>query len=384
VTHNTAPVKTDGGYHAIRGFAFQFDATILEAFADPEAPIGIEGEQDIDIENFYIQVKLRSQGFLLSRAAVAVRQILEQFSCNTDRRYRLYCYFEDREPGIVLKLDEEQLDKLLGADRSTYDNEVKKLFVDRFEIKFAPDFEAQFLAVLEHLKARHSLKTDEEAIAYHAILSHHLTNLVLTKSAGLRITSARQLDVVVRNSERAIFLGRYRTHLGKRKYLALLRSQMPPGSKTANMPKRQRLVIAEVEADCDVHDLVDLASAVSTRFYVPENSPQPFLLLRTTADPTSFKRALWDAKVMFSDGTHFDGDRFRLEDLTGAIHSSIRLRLVHESKLAELMGAVRLQEVYDFYSTRPLLASFEGPRIRRMSIETIADAVRVMEVRHRS
>jgi hypothetical protein len=378
------PVQnSDGGHHAIRGFAFQFDATMLEAWADPETVIGIEGDQDIDVEDFYIQVKLRSQTFSLSRITKAVKQLIDQFSGNTDRRYRLYCYFKDQEPGMVLQFDDEQLDHVLGMAGRTYSDETKKLFIDRFEIKFAPDFEAQFSAVLEQLISRHSLRTVEEAVAYHAVLYQHLTTLVLSKCPGSRTTSASQLDTAVRCAERAIFQGGYQNHLGKQKYAALLRSQIV-SAKSVNMVWRQRLVIVEAGSECHTQDIVDLAAGVSGRFYVRNNSPQPFLLLRGVADLCGFKRALWDAKVMFTDGTHFDGDRFRIEDLTGSTSQSICLRLVDESKLSELMRAVNLQDIYEFYSTRPIAESFEGSRLYRMAVDSVADAVRVMEVGRRA
>ena len=45
MTQRMRRLNDDGGYHAIRGFAFQFDATILEVFAAPGAVVEIEGTQ---------------------------------------------------------------------------------------------------------------------------------------------------------------------------------------------------------------------------------------------------------------------------------------------------------------------------------------------------
>ena len=269
----------DGGYHAIRGFAFQFDASILEILAAPEVAVAIEGAQDIDIENFHIQVKLRSQTFSLSKISKAVKQLTAQFSENTDRRYQLYCYFPDKEPGTVLELEVEQLEEILGAEAGLYTDETKKLFVDRFQIRFALDFTTQFSTVLAQLKSRHRLVTEEEAVAYHAIINQFLTTLVLNEPAGSRTVTAAQLDLAVRNARRAIFQGGYQNHFGTERYIKLLRLQIP-GCKSVNMPHRERLVIAELDNGCGVHDAIDLAAAVSGRFYVRENSPQPFLLLR--------------------------------------------------------------------------------------------------------
>ena len=109
-------VFRDGGHDAIRGFAFQFDATLLEAFDNPTAVVEVEGDQDISRDDFYIQVKFHSNEYFFSRVAKPIRQILEQFAGNTDRRYRLYCHFEGRVPGTSLQLTLEQLDQALGKE----------------------------------------------------------------------------------------------------------------------------------------------------------------------------------------------------------------------------------------------------------------------------
>lgn len=379
MTHRKQVSDIDGGYHAIRGFAFQFDATILEVLADPDVSVGLEGDQDIDIENFHIQIKLRSQTFTYSKVGKAIKQLIAQFSKNTNHHYRLYCHFIDQEPGSVARLEVEKLDELLGDERTAYSEETKKLFADRFEIKFAPDFETQFSAVLEQLKSRHRLRTTDEAVIYHAILNQALTTLVLSKPVGSRTITAAQLDLTVHDAERAIFCGGYQNHFGVQKYISLLRSQIL-GSRSVNVARRERLIIAEIGERCDVHDVVDFALAVSSRFYVRENSPQPFLLIRGVEVFSSFKQELWDAGVKFADGTHFHGDRFRLEDLIARQPKAVSIKVVDENKLPDFLAAMRLQEVYEFYSTRPMLEPFDGSRLRRMSVDSIADATKVMEV----
>jgi hypothetical protein len=369
----------DGGCHAIKGFAFQFDATILEVLAKPEAVVGIEGDQDLNIENFHIQVKMRSQTFSHSKIAKAVKQLISQFARNTDRHYRLYCHFTDQAPGTVVQLDDKKLDEILGTDIVAYTQETKKLFADRFEIRFAPDFETQFSTVLDQLKSRHGLNNTEEAVVYHAILNQALTALVLSKPAGSRTVTAAQLDLAVRNAEQVIFRGGYQDHLGVQKYISLLRSQIPP-SRSVNMPWRERLVIAELDSGCDVHDAIDFAIAASNRFYIEEISPQPYLLLRGSGRILSFKQELWDADVRFADGTHFHGDRFRIADLISRPPKAIRLKLLEEGRLAELLAAKQPREVYEFYCTRPLTESFTGSRLRRMPVDSLADAVKIMEV----
>jgi hypothetical protein len=383
MAQRTQRSNDDGGYHAIRGFAFQFDATILEVLAAPGAVVEVEGMQDIGIEDFHIQVKLRSQTFSISKIAKAVKQLIAQFSENTDRRYRLYCHFIDRGPGTTLQLEVEQLDEILAESADAYTDETKKLFVDRLEIKFAPDFMTQFSTVLEQLRSRYDSRTLDEAVAYHAIVNQSLITLVLSKPAGARTVTAAQLDLAVHNAERAIFQGGYQNHFGTQKYIKLLRGQIQ-GARSVNVVRRERLVIAELGGACDIHDVIDLAHAVSSRFYVHENSPQPYLLLRGIEGMPNFKQDLWDADVMFFDGTNFNGDRFRVEALIARPQKDRRLKLIDEARLADLLMAMRPQEVYEFYSTWPVLDPFAGSRLRRMAVDSIADVVKVMEVSSRA
>jgi hypothetical protein len=367
-------IGNDGGFNAIRGFAFQFDATLLEIFANPNRAVGIEGDQDIEVENFYIQVKIRSGSYYPSAIAPAIKQILGQFSNDHTRRYRLYCHFEDRKPGDHECLDSEKLEKILGDQSVTFTGETKKLFLDRFEIAFADNFLAQFESVLKLIQGRYHLKTLDEAVAYHAILNHHITSLVLTKPAGARVTSLHMLDDVAGSAEQSIFQGGYQNRLGKDRYIKMLRRQVQ--RRSPNQVFKERLVSVEVGSNCHAEDLIDFADATGGRFCVRKNSPAPYLLLRGSLDVREFKRELWDRGLKFVDGTNFDGDRFRIGDLTGPPKDA-KLRIIEESRLPDLVNAVKVHEVYDFYLTRPMGKKFPTAKSVRMMVDSVEDAVKI-------
>lgn len=375
---NQADTVSDGGCHAIKGFVFQFDSTLLEAFADETRIIGVERDQDIDIDNFYVQVKLRTASFSISSIAKAVRQIFKHFTQDPARRYRLYGHFADKAAGETRLLTNEELTRVLGADSSGDDDAIRTKFLDNFEVLFAPDLDAQFADVINALKLRHELKNDDEAIAYHAILYRYLTDLVLRLPQADRVITAASLDKAVRTANQAIFQGGYERRLGKKRYLALLKTQV--ASRKLNIISRQRLVMVEVDADTHIQDIVDLAAAVAGRFHVPGNSPAPYLLLRGIADAAAVKRALWDADRKFVDGTNFNGDCFRIDCLTGKTPRGVGLRLVDEDSLAELTRAIIVQEVYEFFLTRPYKQVYPTARLRQMAVESVNDAVDVMSV----
>ena len=70
--------KMDGGYYAIKGFAFQIDKAILEILdADDSTQVKIEEIQDINSENFVIQVKYKEKArFTPSKIKEPVLQLI--------------------------------------------------------------------------------------------------------------------------------------------------------------------------------------------------------------------------------------------------------------------------------------------------------------------
>jgi hypothetical protein len=49
--------QVDGGYYAIKGFLYQFDTAMTMILSNPAVRVGIERKQDIDYQDFVIQVK---------------------------------------------------------------------------------------------------------------------------------------------------------------------------------------------------------------------------------------------------------------------------------------------------------------------------------------
>ncbi|MGA2464246.1 MAG: hypothetical protein ABSH06_07840 [Thermodesulfobacteriota bacterium] len=89
----------DGGFYAIKGFLYQFDKSLIEIIENPENQFVIENIQDINCEDFVIQVKHHSaQDFAPGKIRKSINQILDLFSSNPSKRYCLYCHFKDKEP----------------------------------------------------------------------------------------------------------------------------------------------------------------------------------------------------------------------------------------------------------------------------------------------
>lgn len=68
----------DGGYYAMKGFLYQFDATLMKILKHPNQKIRFEVEQDIDYEKFVIQVKHKEAvKYSPSKIRGAIKQLID-------------------------------------------------------------------------------------------------------------------------------------------------------------------------------------------------------------------------------------------------------------------------------------------------------------------
>jgi ABC-type tungstate transport system permease subunit len=82
----------DGGYYAIKGFAYQVDKAILEILSadDENADVNIEQIQDIDLNDSIIQVKYKETAKLTSsQVNKPISQLIEEFK--VDNTKNIFC-----------------------------------------------------------------------------------------------------------------------------------------------------------------------------------------------------------------------------------------------------------------------------------------------------
>jgi len=144
--------NNNGAYYAIKGFLYQFDKTLIEILQNQDKTIGIEKRQDIDIQNYVIQVKHKeTQNYLPSKIKKAVIQLLELFKKDKTQKFCLYCFFKDKSPSIH-KFDLTELDNVLGDKKEDYISYLKEEFISSFEISFSNNFEEQFEILIDLIK----------------------------------------------------------------------------------------------------------------------------------------------------------------------------------------------------------------------------------------
>lgn len=359
--------SNDGGYYAIKGFLYQFDKTLIEVLTNRNVEVRFENQQDIDYEDFVLQVKHKeTQSYAASKVRKAVATLLGIFSKDPTKRLCLYCHFKDRTPQDW-HLTQADLDSLLSPGTKTlYRLAIREKFVSNFHIRFSDDYESQFKETLDLIKSSFTLPENEIAVLYHSIFRSKL----LERSIGPR--SARKvcftdLQHFLEDTEVRVFETAYSKYIGAEKYARLIRKTYFTQS-TPNLEHFERLFILDCDSAVNRGDLVTLAARISRRFYKKGKSPQPYLVFRnlTRGSFKHLKQELFDHGIYFFDGTHFDGDRFRISELADEPPNAraFSLKIVAEHQARRLVRTVEIKEVFQFFIGEPLQLRINGDHRR--------------------
>jgi hypothetical protein len=221
-------MENDGGYYAIKGFAYQIDKAILEILnsEDTSTPIGIERIQDIDANSFVIQVKYKETArFSPSQIKEPVLQLFEEFSSNRTNKYILYAYFQDQngyEPTISL----DQLNLFLGLRASSFNDQFKLDFLKSFKLQFAPEFQRQFLDILNRLQTAGLINNYDEGIFYYSRIVYHIQSIVISSPSSIqRFCSKEDIFRLIREGRKIVFDSALRQYQGEEAYFRLIKSK---------------------------------------------------------------------------------------------------------------------------------------------------------------
>jgi len=148
-TVETSRARIDGGVAAIRGFAYQFDQTILAALDRPAEVIEVEHVEDLNGIDWCVQVKQYSGSYKPSVLTKAIVGLWHIFKLEPQRQLRLHCHFADKTAGTRLPLSVEDMpitwkNALTDGTTVAPDEEIAK-FLEHLEVRFTADLETQFL-----------------------------------------------------------------------------------------------------------------------------------------------------------------------------------------------------------------------------------------------
>lgn len=307
--------KVDGGYYAIKGFLYQFDRTLIEILRNPTASIAFENHQDIDYEDYVLQVKHKeTQSFSRAKIRKAVAQLLATFAKSPPLCFVLYCYFADQPPHDWAPTLGD-LDEILGSKGGIYPKELRERFLEAFVVRFSEDYESQFTTLLGLIRNMLSLRTDEEAVIYHSLFHSYLLKRSIHPKRQRRCTWC-ELVKLRHETDQAVFYTAYARYLGQEKYEAIIRRKY--FRLTApNLENFERLFTLEVGSGASRETAIECIMRLSRKYFRKGKSPQPYICLHGAEDSfiDTLKQRLVDQGVGFFDGTNFDGDRFRLDAL---------------------------------------------------------------------
>lgn len=369
------PPADDGGHDAIKGFAYQFDKSLLEIFRSPGQRLEIEGAQDLSGEHYHMQIKNRSGKFYPSVIGKAVRKMFSQFMVSGSSSYILHCHFSDQVPGTVRTLSATELESLLGGEFAEIEEEVKAQFLKAFVVHFSDNYEDQFRVVLKGVAAELHAKGAVEAVAYHAILHAHLRSLVLSEPPGFRRVGINELKKAVKDARSAIFASTYADHCGYENYLKMVRRQYLP--RRVDVPNVERIFSFECRQETDPHDIAEAVLTICERYRVRQDSPAPYFTFRGHFNESSIKASLWEAGAYFNDGRGYHGGEFRMEILTRPPFNTGHIKIFEYGQLQELMNQVRFKEFHDFFLVEGKEPPIPIPRPHQVFFQTYGDLARV-------
>jgi|AntAceMinimDraft_17_1070374.scaffolds.fasta_scaffold08201_3 hypothetical protein len=364
--------SNDGGYYAIKGFLYQFDKSLIEILRNPENKVGIEKTQDVNINNYAIQVKYKeTQNYSPSKIKHAVIQLLELFKNDKSQKFSLYCYFKNKSPQLY-KPSLTELDKILGDKKDEYLDYLKKEFKNNFQINFSDNFEKQFEELINLIKNSFSLSSNDKAIIYHSIFRSRLFDISI-KTKDKRDISKNDLLFFIEDAEKTIFYSSYSKYLGREKYEKIIRKDFFT-FKRANINNFERLFIIDCHPDVNLVDINKIVNCISKKYFKLSKSPQPILCFLNLQNGKliELKQELIDQGIMFNDGTFFNGDRFRLDRIieNELTNDRLNVKIVDFDHLYKVLEKIKIREIYQFYIDSPVSIEIDQKHIKIQIEET--------------
>ncbi len=300
--------KEDGAYYAIKGFIYQFDKTILEILnqADEEAFVKIEQEQDLEYENYVVQVKYYETKYKPAQQKQKIKdatiKLLKEFSGKQEDKYCLYVFFEGKNNEIKTYSTVADFDKLLGKEANLYAPILKEKFITHFTIIYAVDFKEQFLSI--KTKIRQEFNCKEEAIIYHALIRDYLFKLIIDNASinsDKRVCCKQDVKELINEAKSKIIYSAYKEILGETKYFNFIKKQFLKIDFTYN----NYLFIGENITETNSYSFAQLMKYLAEKYFDKKNSkalPFNIIIDKSEKELIEIKKQLIRYNVKFNDG----------------------------------------------------------------------------------
>jgi hypothetical protein len=241
----------DGGYFALKGFAYQFDKAIVDILKSENvnSKFGIEQIQDLNHDSIVVQVKYKeTQTFTPSKVKQPILQLIEEFKKDSSKDYVLYAHFKDLNgyEGIISSgksLTILGLEKILGKN-NTLSKTLKQDFLNKFTLDFSLGFNKQFEQAVTLIQELDFVGASRDvAMFYHSQIFYFLNTLVIsTQDPSKRTISKQDIIRQLRHGRKLIFTDAYQDFKNEQGYFKLLKKVVP----TIKKNKETLIVLGEV------------------------------------------------------------------------------------------------------------------------------------------
>lgn len=304
--------QEDGAYFAIKGFIYQFDKTILEVLnqTDENAYVKIEQEQDLEYENYVVQVKYHGTKYSASKQIELIGKptykLLKSFEQNPHKKYCLYIYLEDKTRKI-LKLNLQELNCYINKfekGNHSVPEAVKNNFLNNYEINFSIDFISQFDEVCEKIQSTFRCDKEVAMISYHAIIRNYVLNILLKfpkEKSEERQTKLADIKRLIQ-IQKAIFIqSEYANILGEKNYIKFIKTQLPK----INIGHKKYLFIGNNIQETNSHTFANLFQYLTEEHFtskIPKSEPFSIIIDKTQEEVNQIKKQLIKLGIKINDG----------------------------------------------------------------------------------
>ncbi len=355
---------SDGGYYAIKGFEFQIDKTILELFkANDTAPVCLEQIQDINTNNFVMQIKYKeTQKYTPAKIKKPVIQLINEYQASPNKKYYLYCYFKDVKEEQITLTDTE-LDKILGYKKNNFTEDLKEGFVAHFELHFSKAFQEQFLQAVEAIKENSSCSNFDEALIFYGSITNYLRKIVVNNTAiANRTCTKSEIIQIITGNRKTIFDSAYRIYKGKQKYIAEIKKQY---FTFRNIDNWERFIIIELIGNESVAVVKSTVFKIKDKFYKKMirviKSGAPYIHFRNISSEKlkKLKYELISDGYAIKDGYDFMEADFNMQNLKtkSTLENNVSIKFLNnQDDMMQMIGCNLncTKKIYQFYTTKPL------------------------------
>ena len=350
---------SDGGYYAIKGFEFQIDKTILELFkADDTTPVCLEQIQDINTNDFVMQVKYKeTQKYTPAKIKEPVIQLINEYQKFPTKKYYLYCYFNDVKEE-KRNFTSSELDRILGNKKDNFTKPIKDSFLSNFKLHFSKSFQEQFIQAVKIIKSNSDCSNFDEALVHYGSIASHLRKIV-TNNLDIKNRTCTKSNIlaIITGNRKTVFDSAYRIYKGKQQYIAEIKRRY---FTYRNIDNWERFFIIELSGSEDVSAIKTTVLNIKRKFYkklvrgIKSGAPYIYFINISKDNLKRLKTELIAENNIIKDGYDFMDSDFQIKSLKvkSTIENEVSIKFINnEDELKAMLGCNLecTKKIYQFY-----------------------------------